>query len=277
VIEPIDVLHVGVSRAICAFVERDEGWLVDPGPESAHGTLLEAIGDWRPDRILLTHIHLDHAGATGALVRRWPQVEVWVHERGARHLADPSRLVASAERIYGEDMRRLWGEIVAVPESSIRVLAGGERIDGWRVAYTPGHASHHVCYLHEATATAFVGDVGGVRIAGGPTIPPTPPPDIDLEAWAASLQLIDAWRARRLAITHFGLFDDPAAQLEQVRTGLRSWGELARTTDADAYGAAITAAVREQADESDWPSYLDALPPAMLHPGLERYWRTKNG
>ena len=146
-----------------------------------------------PRAILLTHIHFDHAGATGALVRRWPDVEVWVHERGAPHVIDPSKLVASATRLYGDDMARLWGEVVPVPERNVRVLRGGERIGPWQVEYAPGHAQHHVVYLHEPTRTAFCGDVAGVQIGGGPVLPPTPPPDIDLDAWSAV-----ARHARRL-------------------------------------------------------------------------------
>src|SRR3954454_6580850 len=140
-------------------------------------TLLAELGDWRPAKILLTHIHLDHAGAAGALAQRWPDAEVWVHERGARHMLDPSRLMASAARIYGDDMHRLWGDMHPVPEDRLRVLSGGERIGPWHVEYTPGHAWHHVSYLHEPTGTALVGDVAGIRIAGGPVLPPTPPPD----------------------------------------------------------------------------------------------------
>ena len=121
----IDVHHLGKPLVICCFQQDDV--LVDPGPESSHRTLLEAL-DRAPERILLTHIHFDHAGATGALVRRWPEVEVWVHERGAPHLIDFSRLTASAARLYGDDMDCLWGEIVAVPAANIRVLSGGETI-----------------------------------------------------------------------------------------------------------------------------------------------------
>ena len=122
--------------------------LVDPGPQSSMETLLEALGDERPRALLLTHIHLDHAAATGALVRRWPDLEVYVHERGAPHLIDPSKLLASAERLYGGAMEQLWGEIVPVPEANVRPLAGGEDFLGRRAAYTPGHASHLFCYLH---------------------------------------------------------------------------------------------------------------------------------
>ena len=271
----IDVRHLGRPLAICCF--EHDGVLVDPGPESSHRTLLEALGDTVPERILLTHIHLDHAGATGALVRRWPDVEVWVHERGAPHLVDPSRLVASARRIYADDMERLWGEIVPVPQERLRVLAGGERLGPWRVEYTPGHASHHVAYLHESTGVAFVGDVGGVRIDGGPVLPPTPPPDIDLEAWRASIDLVAGWGAERLAITHFGLFEDGRAQLHAIRVALERWSTLARDVDGETYAAAIEAEVREQASPELAAAYLDAMPPFTLWPGLHRYWTRRNG
>ena len=183
----IDVMHLGRPHVIGCWQVGEA--LVDPGPESSLQTLLEALGEERPRALLLTHIHLDHAAATGALVRRWPDLEVYVHERGAPHLVDPSKLLASAERLYGEQMERLWGEIVPVPEANVTALAGGETVLGMRVAYTPGHASHHVCYLHEDSGTAFVGDVAAVRIPGTDLIvPPTPPPDIDIEAWEDSIE-----------------------------------------------------------------------------------------
>src|SRR5690349_14879745 len=172
----IDVRHMGRERVICCY-ELADGVIIDPGPQSSEDTLIEALGGEAPRAIVLTHIHLDHAGAAGSLVRRWPEVPVYVHERGAPHLVDPSRLVASASRIY-PDMDRRWGEIVPVPESNVHVM--GESVLGeYRVAYTPGHASHHVSLLHEASGTAFVGDVLGVRVAPEAfTLMPTPPPDI---------------------------------------------------------------------------------------------------
>jgi len=255
---------------ICCF--SLDGVIVDPGPESSLATLVRELGDEVPERILLTHIHLDHAGGTGALVARWPEVEVWVHERGARHLVDPSKLIASATRLYGDDMARRWGEIVPVPPANLRVLSGGERIGAWRVEYTPGHASHHVSYLHEPTGTALVGDVGGVRIDGGPTIPPTPPPDIDLEAWHASLATIAAWEPTRLAVTHFGSFTDVEAQIAAMHAGLERWGALARDSDEPTFRAAVEAEMRSGPDARTAAAFLQAMPPEMLYPGLRRYW-----
>src|SRR5665213_2116445 len=171
----VDLMHLGRSRAIGAWLVGDV--IVDPGPSSCLAQLLAALDGRSPRVIALTHIHLDHAGATGALLRRFPDAEVWVHERGAPHLIDPSKLLVSATRLYGDQMELLWGEVLPVPAERTRVLRGGETIDGFRVADTPGHASHHVSYLHEASGRAFTGDVAGVRISGGPVLAPTPPPD----------------------------------------------------------------------------------------------------
>jgi glyoxylase-like metal-dependent hydrolase (beta-lactamase superfamily II) len=226
---------------------------------------LDGLDGFVPRAIVLTHIHFDHAGATGALCRLWPDAEVWVHERGARHMADPSRLVASARRLYGERFDRLWGEVVPVPEERMKVLTGGERLDGFRVEYTPGHASHHVAYLHEATGTAFCGDVAGIKIGDGPVLPPTPPPDIDIELWLASIDLVEAWDPARIAVTHFGAHD-PAGHLDELRRNLRLWADKARDSDAQAFEAWV----REQIPGDD--SYLDAMPPFTLYGGLERYW-----
>jgi glyoxylase-like metal-dependent hydrolase (beta-lactamase superfamily II) len=259
----IDVLFQGTPRAICCFVIDDV--IVDPGPESSHERLLEGLDGFVPRAILLTHIHFDHAGATGVLCRRWPDTEVWVHERGARHLADPSRLVASARRIYGDEFDRLWGEVSAVPEERMRVLSGGERRDGFHVEYTPGHASHHVAYLHEASGTAFTGDVAGVRIGDGPVLPPTPPPDIDVELWLASIDVVEAWQPQQIAVTHFGAHA-PAGHLDALRERLRLWADRARELDAEGFEAWVRDEMRDD------PSYLEAMPPDTLYAGLERYW-----
>jgi glyoxylase-like metal-dependent hydrolase (beta-lactamase superfamily II) len=269
----IDVEHLGRPHVIGCWQVGDA--LVDPGPESSIGMLLAALGDEQPRALLLTHIHLDHAAATGALVRRWPELEVYVHERGAPHLVDPSKLLASAERLYGEEMERLWGEIVPVPEANVRSLAGGETVLGVRVAYTPGHASHHVCYLHEETGTAFVGDVAAVRIPGVElVVPPTPPPDIDVELWLDSIGIVEAWRPERLALTHFGAVDDPAPHLALVRERLHEEAQLARELSEDAYEQHHRERVAASAADPDAAAeMIQCVPPEYQWRGLDRYWK----
>jgi glyoxylase-like metal-dependent hydrolase (beta-lactamase superfamily II) len=271
----IDLRHRGREKVIACFAL--DGVLVDPGPQSCEDTLLEALGDERPEALLLTHIHFDHAGAAGALVRRWPDLEVYVHERGARHLANPDKLVASAARLYGgeEGLREIWGEVVPVPEDRLRVLEGGERVRGFAVEYTPGHASHHVAYLHEASGTAFVGDMAGVRIPPYDlTLAPTPPPDIDVDAWERSLDAIAAWEPDTLALTHFGTADDPPAQLAAVREALRWQAALAAEHDLEGFKAALHERIAESA-----PGEVDAAEQAApldhLFLGLDR-WRSKH-
>jgi glyoxylase-like metal-dependent hydrolase (beta-lactamase superfamily II) len=227
-----------------------------------------ALDGIEPRALLLTHIHLDHAGATGVLVRRFPRLTVYVHERGAPHLVDPSKLLKSATRLYGENMEHLWGEVAPVPEGNIRPLTGSETVEGFRVAYTPGHASHHVCYLHEDTGDAYVGDVGGVRIPPlDHTIPPTPPPDIDLEAWNASLDTVAGWSPKRLGLTHFGYVDDPPAQIERVREGLARQLQWAERGDLDAFDAEMRAWMPDDVA----PQLVQAAPTDQMYLGLERY------
>jgi len=273
----IDVMHLGRPHVIGCW--EVDGALVDPGPESSIETVIEAIGGERPRAVLLTHIHLDHAAATGALVRRWPDLEVYVHERGAPHLIDPSKLLASAERLYGDEMKRLWGEILPVPEANVRVLSGGETVLGMRIAYTPGHASHHVCYLHEESGTAFVGDVAACRIPPSQLVmPPTPPPDIDVPTWEESLDTVAGWSPSRLALTHFGAVeDDVPAYLEAVRSRLREEADLAKAMEREAYEADLQRRIREQLGaeghgEETIAELLQAVPTAYQWPGLDRYW-----
>jgi glyoxylase-like metal-dependent hydrolase (beta-lactamase superfamily II) len=271
-VRPIDVLHLGRPRVICCWQVGDA--LVDPGPASCLETLLGALDGERPRRLLLTHIHLDHAGASGSLVARWPELEVCVHERGAPHLRDPARLLASARRLYGDDMDRLWGEFRPVPERNLRVLRGGETLDGgFEVAYTPGHAYHHVAYRHQGTA--FVGDVGGVRITpSGLVVPPTPPPDVDLEAWHRSLDLLAGWRPERLAVTHFGAFEDVERQLADLSRRLDAWAALAREEAEDGWikraGDEVERATAGDLDTAG--AFAQAAPLDQCYAGLRRYW-----
>jgi glyoxylase-like metal-dependent hydrolase (beta-lactamase superfamily II) len=190
-------------------------------------------------------------------------------------MVDPSRLIASATQLYGDDMDRLWGAFVPVPQDRLRVLRGGERVidDRFEVAYTPGHAKHHVSYLDSEDGTAYVGDVGGVRITdSAPAIPPTPPPDIDVPAWHASLQLIASWAPKRLAMTHFGSSERVASQLEELGRRLDLWAELARNNDFEQFEAAVQAEIAASADAETAAAYFQAAPRDQLYAGLRRYW-----
>jgi glyoxylase-like metal-dependent hydrolase (beta-lactamase superfamily II) len=272
----IDVLHRGREKVIACF--EVDGILVDPGPQSCEETLLAGLAGVRPEALLLTHIHFDHAGAAGALVRRWPDLPVYVHERGAPHMANPERLVASAARLYGgeEGLRETWGEVIPVPEENLHVLSGGETVLGFNVAYTPGHASHHVAYLHEDSGWAFVGDMAGVRIPPWDlTLAPTPPPDVDVEAWEQSLDTIAAWEPAGLALTHFGTAEDVPAQLDAVRESLHWQADLAAENDQDAFMAALHERI-SRAAPNDVAEFELAAPPDHLFLGLQR-WHSKRG
>jgi glyoxylase-like metal-dependent hydrolase (beta-lactamase superfamily II) len=269
--------------------------LVDPGPTSTLPTLtatLAAAGIETADitDILLTHIHLDHAGATGTLLRAQPRIRVHVHERGAGHLADPAKLVASATRLYGDAMDRLWGEILPVPASSLIVLKGGESIEiaGRRlaVAATPGHASHHVCYCSHDTGIAFVGDTAGVRI--GPSavvVPPTPPPDIDLERWHDSIAAIGRWNPTALLISHYGVVSSPSTHLAALGEQIDFVGRLSRQSlalDGDETAKAawfveeLRRDLRRQIGGADPSAYELAGRFELNWQGLARYWKKKS-
>ncbi len=265
----IDLRHLGRERVIGSWLVGET--LIDPGPESCMDTLLDGLEGAIPRTIALTHIHLVHAGATGSLLRRLPDAEVLVHERGARHIADPSKLLASAGRLYGQDMDRLWGEVVPVPEGRIRSLAGGERLSGFEVACTPGHAVHHVSYLHEQSGTVFCGVTAGVRIAElAPVLAATPPPDIELPAWRDSLDRIEAWRPAALAPTHFGRYEDVDDHLAAMRESLRSLERLAAAGDE----ARFVEGVRHELAAHSAPElsavYEQAMPLAQTYARLRR-------
>ncbi|MBI2071909.1 MAG: MBL fold metallo-hydrolase [Gemmatimonadetes bacterium] len=295
-IDLVDVRHLGNPHVIAAAV-LDTGAglaIVDPGPESSLANLLaalEASGRSLSDvrHLLLTHIHLDHAGATGAMVRRHPDLVVQVHERGAPHLADPTKLLASAERLYGADLQRLWGECVPVPAANLRPLRGGERLAlgqvGLQVAYTPGHASHHVSYLHASTGTAFVGDTAGIRITGRDYLfPPTPPPDIDLELWRASLDRLAEWKADRLFLTHFGPAATVEPHLAEMRERLVEWSDRVRASLSEPGDDASRAAefvrrvgeeVRRHLPADEALRFEQGAGLKFCWYGLARYWRKR--
>jgi len=266
----IDTMHLGRDRVIGAWERR--GALIDPGPSTTIETVLAELDGGRPEAVFLTHIHLDHAGATGTIVERFPDVPVYVHEAGAPHLVDPSRLLKSAARLYGDEMERLWGDVVPVPEANVTTLSGGETVDGLRVLYTPGHASHHVAYLDVDSGDAFVGDVGGVLIPPTDEVwAPTPPPDIDVELWEASIEEIEALRPRRLMLTHFGAAEDPPEHLDAMRRELRRLAESARPRDREAFLAAITERI-DRSPRGEAERIRQAMPPEQAWQGLDRYW-----
>ena len=293
----IDLEHMGRPQSIAACVlETSQGPLVvDPGPASTLGTLeagLSRIGHGIGDLsgVLLTHIHLDHAGAAGTLARDNRGLRVYVHGRGAPHLIDPSKLLASASRLYGSRMEELWGEVAAVPAAQVQVLEGGERLElGGRsieVAYTPGHAWHHVSYFEPADRTAFVGDTAGLMSPGLPCVlPVTPPPDFDLEAWLGSLQRILEWDPETIVLTHFGPSQfRPERHLEELRQGLIQWAGYARQslaepgTDAERiawFTSRLTEWIAGRVDPDRASRFLAGAGPEACWHGLSRYWARK--
>jgi glyoxylase-like metal-dependent hydrolase (beta-lactamase superfamily II) len=281
-----------------AIVRGPEGVaLIDPGPGTTLATLREALkqkgiafADIR--QLLLTHIHLDHAGATGALVRENGSIEVLVHERGAPHMADPAKLLASATRLYGEaEMKRLWGEFIAVPAGNLRSLKGGETIATanreLHVAWTPGHASHHVSYFDTASRIAFGGDTAGIRRGtGNYVMPPTPPPDIDLEAWRESEERILAWAPDMLFMTHFGPFHGAPLQFQQLRDNIDQWSGIVKRLIADPslseaqrqdlFVEEAQRELRRAVGEQEADQYARAGRLDYSWQGLSRYWRKRS-
>jgi len=265
----VDLNHLGRRHVICAY-ERD-GLVVDPGPSSCLDALLAGL-QTEPRALLLTHVHLDHAGACGHLAEHFPGLVIYVHERGAPHMADPSKLISSAARLYGADMDRRWGEVRPVPRHRLRALVGGETVEGLRVAYTPGHASHHVAFLSD-DGEAFVGDVGGVRMPGATyTVPPTPPPDVDVQAWLAALDAVEAWDPGALCLTHFGRFEDVGDQLERVREALGERATRARDCSAEEFARWSEQQTLDAVDPDTAAALFQAAPPDQLGMGLRRYW-----
>lgn len=266
----IDVMHLGHDRVIGAY--EIDGLIVDPGPSTGLEALLAGLED-EPRGLLLTHIHLDHAGASGSLVRRFPSLRVYVHEVGAPHLVDPAKLTRSAARLYGDDMERLWGEVLPVPAENVVALSGGEYVDGFRVAYVPGHARHHVAYFHEDSGDAYVGDVAGVRIPPREfTLAPTPPPDIDVEAWLDSVDRIEARDPSAVVLTHFGRVEEVAEQLDAVRAALRFQADLARDSSEEEFVAALEREAEQHVDAATGQRLFDAGDPHHFYAGLKRYW-----
>ena len=288
----VDLQFLGRAGRIAAgVIQTPAGALVvDPGPASCLPALLAglaAVGVAPRDLhgLLLTHIHLDHGGAAGTIVRESPHVKVYVHGRGAPHLSDPAKLLASATRLYGDQMDRLWGEFAAVPAGNLVVPADGDVLDvgGARfdVAYTAGHASHHVCYRDRRTGVVYAGDTGGIRVGPSPyVLPPTPPPDIDVRAWQASLARLRAWEPTGVFVTHFGLHRDAAAHLDALSLELDAWDALAGRILAgvpaesrmSAFVTAVRERVRQRVSAGEVEAYRESMSLEDCWSGLERYW-----
>ncbi len=266
--ELIDLRYGGRAGALCAWLTGET--LIDCGPSACVDALLAGIGERRPRSLLLTHIHFDHAGAAGALVQRWPDLDVFVHPRGAPHLVDPSRLVNSARRVFGEHFDGLLGEVIPVPAANLHTVEDGERIGRFLAAWTPGHANHHIAFLDEESRWAYPGDVAGVRLAPGVVIPPTPPPDIDLSAWRRSLEILEGWGSERMALPHFGRVDEPGEHLVQLREALDRHERWARAGE-DVFVEQLGAWLRERLPASSAEDYGFAALAAPSAAGLRRW------
>jgi glyoxylase-like metal-dependent hydrolase (beta-lactamase superfamily II) len=295
-IHTLDEHWMGRPRSIATALLESDGHraLVDPGPGSTLDTLRQQLharglsaGDL--DALLLTHIHLDHAGASGALVRENPRLVVYVHKLGAPHMIDPSKLLASAARLWPNELQRLFGETLPVPAKNLQILEGGETITlGGRkieVVYTPGHASHHVSYFENLEGVAFTGDTAGVRIAGHPYVmPATPPPDIDLRVWDGSFAAISQRQPARLFLTHFGFADNPPEHIALFRERLHRWAattaEIIRTASSDAaamesFMAAMRAEIGEHLPAKEVEHYVFSAGLNLSFLGLARYLRKR--
>lgn len=289
----IDLEHQGRPNSVAAYVveSRDGLLVIDPGPTSTLPKLGEglahlgySLGDVAA--LLLTHIHLDHAGASGTLARDNPALTVHVHEKGAPHLIDPTKLRDSATRLYGDRMDMLWGELAPVPANQVVALTGGEQLtfgdQRFAVGYTPGHASHHVSYLEKASGTAFVGDTAGLYTPAFPVVlPVTPPPDFDLEAWLASIDRILAWHPRAIALTHFGTRPNPETHFQDLRAGLRAWAGYARAAlnrsdlpeeQFAAFVGSLRSWIAGRAPGEQVDRFLETAGTQSCWRGLARYW-----
>jgi glyoxylase-like metal-dependent hydrolase (beta-lactamase superfamily II) len=292
-VDIIDLHFQGRERVIAATVLRgpDGFTIIDPGPTSCLAALesgLSRLGGSLADvrTILLTHIHLDHAGATGTILSRVPDARVAVHERGAPHMIDPTKLLSSATRLYGDRMDALWGAFEAVPAERVQPLQGGEQVSAGdrtlEVAYTPGHAVHHVSYFDPGEGLAYVGDTCGIRVVRDYVIAATPPPDIDVPVWHESLNSIAKWQPRALLVTHFGLVPDAAGYLPRYRVVLDRTAEIVRQSLADegsdetratSFVARMRAEARGALSEREAEALETAAPFEQIWAGLARYWR----
>ena len=276
--EPLDLDHLGLERVVgCYLLDTADGpALHDCGPRTCLPGLKRRLRERGLEltdvrHLLLSHIHLDHAGAAGSLVREHPGLEVHVSEVGAPHVVDPARLITSARRVYGDELDVLFGEPLPVPVRNVRVAS--ERVAGLDCFPAPGHASHQVCYLAQ-DGTLYTGDAAGVRILPAPhVLPHAPPPDADVASWERTFAEMKRRRPERLALTHFGVVEDPAEHLEQAAARLRSWADWVESgADEEEF---VGRARRDLEPEAAGllPQYAQAAPLAQSFAGLTRYVR----
>jgi len=292
-IEIIDLEFMGTEEIIASFLLMggNSAAMVETGPSSCIENLLRGLEDngvapEDVEKVLLTHIHLDHSGASGVLADRLPNATFYVHEAGYQHLVDPSKLLKSASRIYGDRMEELWGEVRPVPEDRIITLEGGEEIEaaGGVLAahYTPGHAYHHLAFHEPGSGMLFAGDVGGVRMPGQSYVkPPTPPPEVDIKAWKGSIETIRKLDPGFICPTHFGCYQDVGRHLGELEQRLEDWlliveerMDEGRSQEdiVEEFGArGDEEMLREGADPEDSERYELAANYEMLVAGLMRY------
>lgn len=280
--EPIDLLHLGRERVIASYLldTADGPALLDCGPATTVDALKAGLANHGlslPDvrHLLLTHIHLDHAGATGTLVREHPGLQVHVSPIGAPHLVEPGRLEKSARRLYGDSFDSLWGELAPVPAENVHTVDGA--VLGLDSFPTPGHASHHVCYL-DPDGTLYAGDACGVRVlpGGRSVMPPTPPPETDVEAWEVTIDEIGRRNPERLALIHFGVAEDVGRHLDELRLRLLDWAESVEGGASEE--EFVEYALAELSDSGeDGGSYTQAMPFWQSYRGLARWAEKKRG
>ncbi len=298
-IHTLDLQFLGIEKSIAVFVleTRDGLALVECGPASTLPHLQNALREngWKLadfQHVFLSHIHFDHAGAAWAFAEQG--AKIYVHPKGLPHLAQPEKLYNSARMIYGDDMDRLWGEMRPIPESQLYAPENGEIIEaiGLRFTawYTPGHAVHHIAWEVSSSQeplerVLFTGDVAGVRMGGGPVMPPCPPPDIQVEDWLASIQLMRDLPSERFFLTHFGEIGDKNSHLDALAKRLLTWADWMRPhAEANTLPESIVPAFQSFVNaelmaagvaKEDLARYEAANPAFMSVAGLMRYWKKK--
>ncbi len=280
--DPIDLHHQGAERVIGSYLLETEAGpaLFDCGPSLCVERLKEGLGERGLEltdlrHLLLSHIHLDHAGAAGVLVREHPTLQVHVSEIGAPHLVDPSRLEASARRLYGDTFDALWGELAPVPRGNVHIVGG--RVIGLECFPAPGHASHHVCYLGQ-DGTLYAGDAAGVRIAPySAVLPPTPPPEFDFAAWVATANEILRRDPQRLALIHFGVFSDVTRHVEELLFWLHDWTAWVERGESEAeFAEHVYRGLANDETAPNVDAYERAMPFWQSYAGLKRYWEKRS-